>query len=429
MYSILLTTYECNGFGPYFTLHNLRKIIAQTYRPIQVVVSDHSQNDDIEEMINSLDPSGVEIVYTRYTEHYGNPVANWNNALRFAKGDYITYFCMDDYFYDNDSVARIMSEIQAHPDAKWFATSMFTAPTQVRVPRYNPSILFRNTLGGPSGIIIRRELSSVQLDPQFLWFLDTDWYYRLWEEAGEPFIIPTPTLVVREHPNQLTNTVCNDAYIEEDRARMLAKYPFITSIEFSYHFLCNTPSDIHEHLPTLFAYGSQCSHITECGVRGVVSSYAYANSLRGKPATSLVLVDVESSPSILPFLNKCEQEGIQARFYCESDLTCPMEQTDLLFIDTWHVYGQLKRELERWHTYVNKYILLHDTTVDEWEGEAIRCNQNADEMSQITGIPVEEITKGLWPAVEEFLHTHPEWKLKERFTNNNGLTVLERASS
>jgi hypothetical protein len=34
--------------------------------------------------------------------------------------------------------------------------------------------------------------------------------------------------------------------------------------------------------------------------------------------------------------------------------------------------------------------------------------------------------KGLWPAVEEFLAAHPEWKIEKRFTNNNGLTILAR---
>jgi hypothetical protein len=43
-----------------------------------------------------------------------------------------------------------------------------------------------------------------------------------------------------------------------------------------------------------------------------------------------------------------------------------------------------------------------------------------------SGLSREEIERGLWPAVEEFLALHPEWKLKERYTNNNGLTVLER---
>jgi hypothetical protein len=75
---------------------------------------------------------------------------------------------------------------------------------------------------------------------------------------------------------------------------------------------------------------------------------------------------------------------------------------------------------------VNKYIILHDTTVDEWYGETIRMGMNAEQQSRETGIPVEEINKGLWPAVEEFLLAHPEWFIERRDTNCNGLTILAR---
>ena len=34
--------------------------------------------------------------------------------------------------------------------------------------------------------------------------------------------------------------------------------------------------------------------------------------------------------------------------------------------------------------------------------------------------------KGLWPAIEEFLEANSNWELHERFTNNNGLTILKR---
>jgi hypothetical protein len=43
------------------------------------------------------------------------------------------------------------------------------------------------------------------------------------------------------------------------------------------------------------------------------------------------------------------------------------------------------------------------------------------------GYPEDEIRMGLGPAVREFLEMHPEWTVKEVFTNNNGLTVLQRA--
>lgn len=189
---------------------------------------------------------------------------------------------------------------------------------------------------------------------------------------------------------------------------------------------CYSISDIHEHLPTLYKYGTDCVHITECGVRNVVSSYAFARSILNKPNGKLVQVDLESNDNIVKFGNECKEEGINCVFYNQSDLECPMEPTDLLFIDTWHIYGHLKRELQRWHEYVRKYIIMHDTTVDEWEGETIRCKWDPFQQSQQTGIPVKEITLGLWPAIEEFLQNHPEWKIKERFTNNNGLTILYR---
>jgi len=91
-----------------------------------------------------------------------------------------------------------------------------------------------------------------------------------------------------------------------------------------------------------------------------------------------------------------------------------------------NVYGHLKREFERWNSFVSKYIILHDTTVDEWEGETLRIGWNASEQSKTSGIPIEEICKGLWPAVEEFLTLHPEWEIEKRYTNNNGLTILKR---
>jgi hypothetical protein len=51
---------------------------------------------------------------------------------------------------------------------------------------------------------------------------------------------------------------------------------------------------------------------------------------------------------------------------------------------------------------------------------------NAVQQSKQFHIPIEEICKGLWPAIEEFLKEHPEWRIEKRYTNNNGLTILTR---
>lgn len=53
-------------------------------------------------------------------------------------------------------------------------------------------------------------------------------------------------------------------------------------------------------------------------------------------------------------------------------LTSTQDPVDMLFIDTFHVYGQLRRELARHHGSVSRYIVLHDTEVDKDPGEAVR---------------------------------------------------------
>ena len=55
-----------------------------------------------------------------------------------------------------------------------------------------------------------------------------------------------------------------------------------------YEKMCEKPSDINEHLPTLKKYASECDHITEMGVRTVVSTYAL---MMGKPK-KLISIDI-----------------------------------------------------------------------------------------------------------------------------------------
>jgi hypothetical protein len=197
-------------------------------------------------------------------------------------------------------------------------------------------------------------------------------------------------------------------------------------MENLYNQKCKHQSDINEHLPVLREYATKCNSVVECGVRDIVSSYAFAMGLKETPNNYYVLVDPYKSGQIDDFLKLCKSNKVNASFIEQSDLTCPIINTDLLFIDTWHVYGQLKRELARWNGSVNKYIIMHDTSVDELHGETIRLGLNAVEQSKKYGIPVDEINKGIWFAVEEFLQQNKNWVIEKRFVNNNGLTILKR---
>ena len=201
-------------------------------------------------------------------------------------------------------------------------------------------------------------------------------------------------------------------------------------IEKKYSELCKTTSDINEHLPTLYNYAKKCESVFETGVRGVVSSWALIYGLLSNKNTSnpkIFMNDINEC-DLVELLEKTKELSIKISYKWSNNLTLDFgkEKFDLTFIDTWHCYGQLKRELNKFNKITNKYIIMHDTTLDEYFGESLRMGWDVFEQSKATGIPIEEIKKGVGPAIEEFLLENKEWSLKKRYLNNNGLTILEK---
>ena len=203
----------------------------------------------------------------------------------------------------------------------------------------------------------------------------------------------------------------------------------MSGIDGQYWNARTQPSDINEHIETLFLCAKECESVLELGVRAGVSSWALLKGLveNGCSKKKLVAVDLEYHPNIAAVQKAGAARGVEYLFIQGNDLEFDAsERFDMTFIDTWHVYGQLKRELERFAPLTNKYIAMHDTTVDALYGESVRCGWNIDAQSRQTGIPAEEIARGLQPAIDEFLAEHPEWRVKCVRKNNNGLTVLEK---
>jgi len=170
------------------------------------------------------------------------------------------------------------------------------------------------------------------------------------------------------------------------------------------------PSDINEHLDTLYDYASKCESVAEFGVRYVVSSYALAAA---KPS-KLICLDIERQPQVDEFELLCKQEGVNMEFVLASSLEYDMPQVDMLFIDTLHTRAQLAAELVKHHSNVKKYLLFHDTVF--WG--------NKDEDTNLEGPD-----HGLVPALREFLRATPNWKEVCTYTNNNGLTILKNTNN
>jgi len=188
-------------------------------------------------------------------------------------------------------------------------------------------------------------------------------------------------------------------------------------------------SDIMEHLQTLYKYSSDCDSVFETGVRGCVSTYAFLYGLLNGNTNirkKLFMNDINVC-DVNEIIEISKDFNIDVKYEWKNNLLLDLnENYDITFIDTWHIYGQLKRELDKFSKITNKYIIMHDTTIDGIYGETIRNGWNAEEQSKISGFSIDEINKGLIPAIEEFLETNTQWYIKEIFTNNNGLTILAK---
>lgn len=186
------------------------------------------------------------------------------------------------------------------------------------------------------------------------------------------------------------------------------------SIADYFEFHKKGPSDIHEHLETLRQYAAQCDHVTEMGVRTVVSTWAF---LAAQPKK---LVSIDINPVPIDYAQRvAASSGIELEFRLGDTAAAgfEIEETDLLFIDTWHIYDQLKRELQLHSHKARRFIVMHDTTTYGEVGESHTYDCEIRPVAQRTG---------LWPAIEEFLDGNTVWELRERFHNNNGLTILAR---
>jgi hypothetical protein len=163
--------------------------------------------------------------------------------------------------------------------------------------------------------------------------------------------------------------------------------------------LCKTSSDINEHLEAIRDITKECSSVVEMGVRTCVSTWAFVEGLQN--GGTLISIDIKHPSAyggdITIVEEACRNKGINFTFMLGDSLVIDIPKVDLLFIDTLHTYEQLKGEFARHTKKAQKYIVLHDTT---------SCPE-------------------MWVAVEELLEAK-EWKIKIRYTHNNGLTILSK---
>ena len=134
MNSAPLVSLVIPAYNPRFFQRALLDALAQTYRPLEVVVCDDSQTDEIQRIVEKyLDSSAVTLRYVRNPKRQGF-VGNLLVCLHEAQGEFIKFFCDDDRLFPA-AVERQASILAQHDDVSLvLAQRYFCDPQDIQLP-------------------------------------------------------------------------------------------------------------------------------------------------------------------------------------------------------------------------------------------------------------------------------------------------------
>lgn len=196
VFSICLPTYEDENA----VQRALKALKCQTFSSWECIIGDDSASDAIEKIVSKDGDSRIK--YFRNFPAKGVP-QNWNYLISMAHGHYINLLHQDDFYINQEFLSSVEKALDS-TGANLAVCAYSIWENEKIVARYNNGeknkqrflidfpqrSLIVNRIGHPSVIFFHSELKRLLFDTSLCYFLDTDWYARLWQAGGEPVYVP-----------------------------------------------------------------------------------------------------------------------------------------------------------------------------------------------------------------------------------------------
>lgn len=253
--SICIPTYN----GAKYLQQALDSILSQTYKNIEVVISDDASEDETLDIIKAFEETAPLPVKVNFHQPTGIG-ANWNNSMAGASGEYIKFLFQDDVLLpdcikemvavlqENNGVALVASKrkfiVQEEMDSpeteKWMQT-FGDLQAHLHLPEKNINIfdksLFKspvfyskptNKIGEPSAVMFRKSVIKKIgfFDLELKQTLDYEYWYRILKHH-KIAIINKPLVQFRLHGAQATNI---------NRDQQIPDYEFYPKILYKHYF-------------------------------------------------------------------------------------------------------------------------------------------------------------------------------------------------
>lgn len=232
---------------PHYVVRCIQSILQQSYRNVEVVISDDSPGEDIKEAIAPYQQQ-LNIRYFHNLPALKSP-RNWNNAIDQARGELVLLLHQDDWFHAHDAISSFVAafnsaevdfvfcrntavdeqgRVSILQERKYLLKEMAQKPHQ---------LLLSQIIGPPSNTMLRRSI-PVRYDEQFIWVVDVDYYARLLQAGYGYRYIDRHLVSIGLHPDQ-TTVFCrtNSDIIFRENILLAAKVPplaFSDPVYFDY---------------------------------------------------------------------------------------------------------------------------------------------------------------------------------------------------
>ena len=214
----------------------LQSIIIQTFNDYEIVVTDNSPDNSVEQLVKEYEKK-LPIRY--YKNHPPtNMGENFNRVIQKGNGTWIKMMHDDDWFASPGSLQKFAEAAQKTSKQFIFSAcnniyspsgkeqNEFLNPQKKEMLEEDPMNLFYlNVIGHPSTIMHRKD-DAVLYDPQFSWVVDVDFYMRyLLKYPGFEYL-PEMLVNIGIDENQASNKYYKNRNVEiPELFKILHKYP------------------------------------------------------------------------------------------------------------------------------------------------------------------------------------------------------------
>lgn len=199
---------------PAYVVRCIESVLMQTYKQVEVIISDDSPDEDIKTAIERF-AGRINIRYYHNRPALKTP-RNWNAALAHGSGDFRVLMHQDDWYHSPEALQQFLDAFEQHPAADFVfcrntavaedgkTTILQARPGLLHTMQRHPNrLLLAQVIGPPSNTMLRRKV-AVRYDERLIWLVDVDYYVRLLKQGYRYHYIDSHLVSIGLHPDQAT---------------------------------------------------------------------------------------------------------------------------------------------------------------------------------------------------------------------------------